>query len=83
MPCKDLDKINQLWINYSNGKFGLRIQKQIWIELEGKPVIHNLAIANIFIKQVGWGNKYKRYKNITYKISALQKHLPFRVTSNV
>ena len=30
------DKINQLWINYSNGKFGFSIQKQIWIELGGK-----------------------------------------------
>lgn len=82
-PCKDLDKINQLWINYSNGKFGFSIQKQIWIELGGKLGIHNVAIADMFIKEVGWGEKYKRYKNITYKISAPYGHLPFRVTSHV
>ena len=37
----------------------------------------------MFIKEVGWGEKYKRYKNITYKISAPYGHLPFRVTSHV
>jgi len=83
IPCKDLDKINKLWINYSNGKFGFSIQKQIWIELGGKLGIFNVGIADIFIKEVGWGEKYKRYKNITYEISAPYGHLPFRVTSRV
>ncbi|MDY7007616.1 MAG: serine/threonine-protein kinase [Cyanobacteriota bacterium] len=55
IPCKDLNKINQLWIKYSDGKFGFSIQKQIWSEVGGKPGIHNVAIADIFIKQVGWG----------------------------
>ncbi|MGB3511870.1 MAG: GUN4 domain-containing protein [Microcoleaceae cyanobacterium] len=58
IPCTDLNKINQLWIKYSNGKFLFSIQKQIWIELGGKPGIHNVALADIFIKQVGWGEKY-------------------------
>ncbi|MCL2929881.1 MAG: hypothetical protein MGG37_18500 [Trichodesmium sp. MAG_R01] len=53
------------------------------MELVGKPGIYNVAIADIFIKQVGWGEKYKRYKNITYKILALYGYLPFRVTSHV
>ena len=83
IPCKDLHKINQLWVNYSNGKFGFSIQKQIWIELGGKIGIFDVAIADIFIKQVGWGEKYKRYKNITYKISASYGHIPFRATTHV
>jgi len=37
----------------------------------------------MFIKEVGWGEKYKRYKNIAYKISAPYGHLPFRVTFHV
>ncbi|NEP77999.1 MAG: hypothetical protein F6K39_07310 [Okeania sp. SIO3B3] len=81
IPCKDLDKINQLWIYYSNGKFGFSIQKQIWIELGGKPGIYDVTIADIFLKQVGWGEKYK--EDIIYKISAPDGHLPFRVTSQV
>ncbi|MDJ0518841.1 MAG: serine/threonine-protein kinase [Trichodesmium sp. MO_231.B1] len=83
IPCKDLDKINQLWINYSNGKFGFSIQKQIWIELGGKPGIYNVGIADNFIQEVGWGENHKRYKHITYKISAPYGHLPFRITSQV
>ena len=83
IPCKDLDKINKLWINYSNGKFGFRIQKQIWIELGGKLEIYDVVIADIFIKEVGWGEKNKRYKNIKYKISAPYGHLPFRATTHV
>ena len=83
IPCKDLDKINQLWINYSNGKFGFSIQKLIWIELGGKPGIYNVAIADHFIQEVGWGENHQRYKNITYKLSAPDGHLPFRVTSQV
>ncbi|MGD1807145.1 GUN4 domain-containing protein [Dapis sp. BLCC M126] len=80
ISCKDLDKINQLWIKYSNGKFGFSIQKQIWIELGGKPGIYNVVIADNFIKEVGWG---ERYKDITYKISAPYGHLPYRITSHV
>lgn len=83
IPCKDLDKINQLWIKYSDGKFGFSIQKQIWIELGGKPGIYNVAIADNFIQEVGWGENHKRYKNISYKISAPDGHLPFRITSQV
>ena len=83
IPCTDLDKINQLWINYSDGKFGFTIQKQIWIELGGQPGIYNVAIADIFIKEVGWGENHKRYQNITYQLSAPYGHLPFRITSHV
>ncbi|MGD1716233.1 GUN4 domain-containing protein [Dapis sp. BLCC M172] len=83
IPCTDLDKINQLWINYSNGKFGFTIQKQIWIELGGKSGIYNVGIADNFIQEVGWGENHKRYKHITYKISAPYGHLPFRITSHV
>ncbi|WP_081432559.1 GUN4 domain-containing protein [Trichodesmium erythraeum] len=39
-------------MNYSNGKFGFSIQKQIWIKLVGKPGIYNVAIADIFIKDI-------------------------------
>ena len=72
-----------MWIKYSDGKFGFTIQKQIWIELGGKPGIYNVAIADNFIQEVGWGNNHKRYQNITYKISAPYGHIPFRITSQV
>ena len=29
-PCEDLQTIDQLWVKYSNGKWGFSIQNQIW-----------------------------------------------------
>lgn len=29
-PTETLNKINQLWLEYSNGKFGFSVQKEIW-----------------------------------------------------
>ncbi|NEQ74009.1 MAG: NACHT domain-containing protein [Okeania sp. SIO2C9] len=34
-PCEDLRKIDQLWVKYSNGKFGFSIMKQIYQYLDG------------------------------------------------
>jgi hypothetical protein len=34
-PCEDLRTINQLWLHYSNGKFGFSVQKEIYESLGG------------------------------------------------
>ena len=46
IPCTQLDKIDQLWTQYSEGKFGFNIQNQIWVKA-GKDFLK-------FRKQVGW-----------------------------
>ena len=38
LPSKDLHTINQLWIVASKEKFGFSVQKQIWVNLGGKPI---------------------------------------------
>ncbi|MFO5475309.1 MAG: GUN4 domain-containing protein, partial [Dolichospermum sp.] len=35
-PRQELRKMDQLWVKYSNSKFGFSVQKQIWLELGGK-----------------------------------------------
>lgn len=35
-PCQDLHTINMLWMDHSNGLFGLSIQKEIWQSVGGK-----------------------------------------------
>ncbi|MBO1070147.1 MAG: trypsin-like serine protease [Dolichospermum sp. DEX189] len=35
-PRDELRKMDQLWVEYSNGKFGFSVQKQIWLDLGGK-----------------------------------------------
>ncbi|MBT9312398.1 GUN4 domain-containing protein [Leptothoe kymatousa] len=35
-PCKDLKRIDGLWVNHSRGKFGFSVQKEIWVQCGGK-----------------------------------------------
>lgn len=35
-PCEVLQTIDNLWVSYSNGKFGFSIQAKVWIECGGK-----------------------------------------------
>jgi len=35
-PCEDLKILDQLWIKFSEGRFGFSVQKQIWVEVGGK-----------------------------------------------
>ena len=34
-PCKELRSIDQLWLKYSRGKFGISVQQQIYQSLGG------------------------------------------------
>jgi hypothetical protein len=34
-PCEDLRTIDQLWVKYSNGRFGFSVQKRIYESLGG------------------------------------------------
>ncbi|GGA23231.1 GUN4 domain-containing protein [Okeania sp. KiyG1] len=77
-PCEDLRKIDQLWVRYSNGKFGFSVQKQIYQSLGGtKEYDHKVWIA--FGDKVGWrkGEEWLDYSNLTWSISApYAGHLP-------
>lgn len=53
-PCADLRTIDQLWIKYSDGRFGFSIQKKIYLEtgnLLGKYKPENF---DKFGEEVGW-----------------------------
>ncbi len=56
-PCQDLKIIDQLWVKYSQGKFGFSVQKQIYVEtgnpLDGK---HHKDTWVKFADRVGWCN---------------------------
>ena len=32
-PCNELHRIDQLWVQHSDGKFGFSVQKRIWEEI--------------------------------------------------
>ena len=57
-PIQELRKMDQLWVKYSNGKFGFSVQKQIWLDLggslDGEP---DWGTASSFSYRVGWENR--------------------------
>ena len=52
-PCADLRTIDQLWVKYSDGKFGFSVQKRIYQSLGGTRE-YNTEIWEKFGDKVGW-----------------------------
>ena len=79
-PCEDLRIIDHLWLKYSNGHFGISVQKQIYQELGGSRK-RSVKIWDTFGDRVGWRQeqKWKDYDNMTWeKVSSPRGHLPRR-----
>jgi len=53
-PSADLERIDQLWMHYSNGKFGFSIQKKLWLECGGKIGKADKTSRKKFAGKVGW-----------------------------
>jgi serine/threonine protein kinase len=77
-PCEDLRTIDQLWVKYSNGKFGFSVQKKIY-QAFGGTINYDQKIWQAFGDKVGWrkGGNWLCYKDITFDITAPEGHLPF------
>ncbi|WP_339461644.1 GUN4 domain-containing protein, partial [Nodularia spumigena] len=74
-PCTDLRTIDQLWVKYSQGKYGFSVQKKIWQKAGEK--------WNAFCREVGWERYAKWFfggwvdmKSIKYQGDAPRGHLP-------
>ncbi len=73
----DLRTIDQLWVKYSNGRFGFSVQKRIW-ESVGKNY-------EKFGDRVGWtkgswmNKDWIRSDEVTFDTSAKEGHLPRKV----
>jgi hypothetical protein len=74
-PCTDLRTIDQLWVKYSNGRFGFSVQKRIW-ESVGRD-------NRKFGDRIGWRkgmffNKvWLNYSELTFSLEARDDgHLP-------
>jgi serine/threonine protein kinase len=76
-PCEDLRTIDQLWVKYSNGRFGFSVQKRIYQSLGGTRS-NNWKIWEAFADQVGWrvGGSWLNYEDIKFNQTAKEGHLP-------
>ncbi|MFM5892030.1 MAG: GUN4 domain-containing protein, partial [Dolichospermum sp.] len=78
-PRQELRKMDQLWVKYSNGKFGFSVQKQIWLELGGKlDGEPDLDTYRKLGDRVGWrqNGEWLSYDSYTFSTNAPSGHLP-------
>ena len=69
-PCPDLETIDQLWLKYSQKRFGFSVQSGIW-ENVGKDYTK-------FSDAVGWrlDHIWRQYSQLTFSLEAPTGHLP-------
>jgi hypothetical protein len=81
-PCSSLQKINQLWMNYSDKRFGFSVQKRIWNEVCGQSEeLKNYETYQKFGRRVGWiaeeNSEWREWEKLTFNIeNATEGHLP-------
>jgi len=79
-PCEDLRTIDQLWVHYSNNKFGFSIQKKFWLECGGEIGKHDVKVWIKFVAEVGWyhpkNDDWKSYTEFMNDTKNAQNALP-------
>jgi hypothetical protein len=82
-PCQDLRIIDQLWVKYSQGRFGFSVQQAIWEPCRDR-YWEKSEVWSRFGDRVGWrsgiifGDKHwRRYDELMFSIQAPIGHLPF------
>ena len=79
-PVEDLRTIDQLWLKYSDNKFGFSVQKQIWLDCGGKlDDSYQWDIYKKLSDRVGWrrDGEWASYDNLDFSTNAPQGHLPW------
>ncbi len=83
LPCQDLRVIDQLWITYSQGRFGFTVQRAIWRKYD-RRFWNKADVWSAFADRVGWRinnlfreNHWKSQRELTFNLTAPVGHLPF------
>jgi serine/threonine protein kinase len=78
-PPQELRIIDQLWLKYSQDKFGFSVQKKIWVKNGGK-LDGSIEVDTYrkFADAVGWREKgqWLNYDQLTFSTNAVEGHLP-------
>lgn len=91
-PREELRTIDQLWLKYSDGKFGFSVQKQIYLEVGGRLNYPEWKSYEKMSDRIGWRVKrlkkgflglvnkqeteWLSYSDLSFNINAPQGHLP-------
>lgn len=76
-PVQDLDTIDQLWLESSNGHFGFSVQRDIWQSAGGGLDVSD-KIYEAFGDRIGWRvhEKWLQVKDLNFDISSKIGHSP-------
>ncbi|MGB3507883.1 MAG: P-loop NTPase fold protein [Microcoleaceae cyanobacterium] len=77
-PSDDFRTIDLLWEKYSNGKFGFRVQKQIYKQIfvnSNQTQQYNQELWNKFGEEVGWrkGDNWSLYDDPKFELQSMKK----------
>jgi hypothetical protein len=78
LPEEEIKLIDQLWSQYSNGRFGFTVQKGIWIDCGGQPGVYDKLVLNRFGDAVGWrkDSQWLMIQRLKYNDKSPYGHLP-------
>lgn len=76
-PASELCIINNLWVAYSQGRFGFSVQHRLWRNLGGSRTAHQRLFCD-FGEAVGWRelHRWKPYAELDFSLDAPPGHLP-------
>ena len=75
ITAEDLRKIDELWLKYSNGKFGFSIQKKIYQSLSEARENNQNTRWDRFSEHVGWSQS-GHLNLLNFDLTAPEGHLP-------
>jgi serine/threonine protein kinase len=77
LPYGMLNRLDQLWGTHSQGRFGLRIQQELYRGLGGTAAF-DFPLWQTFAERVGWcqDRHWLNYAELTFANHAPQGHLP-------
>jgi GUN4-like len=82
---KQLQTINRIWLEASGGRFGLSVQKHIWIKIhaldKNKKYMMDKSRYDVFTEAVGWSNDRGLIYHVDfdYKITSCKGYLPAKI----
>jgi hypothetical protein len=79
-PCEELRTIDNLWIKYSQGKFGISVQQEIYKTLGGTRKFDE-KVWRSFGEKIGWrrSGSWISYDQLNFSLSAPIGQLPVGV----
>jgi uncharacterized caspase-like protein len=83
-PITDLRTIDQLWVKFSNGRFGFSVQKRIWESLGGQPDVDYETWCKL-CDRLGWrvNNNWLFYCDLNFTTNAPEGHFPAAGVVNI